>query len=71
LRSLTAAASVRAGAALVRCAISIGITSLSFAERADLDDILRIADEALFAAKTAGRNRVVSLPLAKAAAKTA
>lgn len=68
LRKLTAEASVPAGAALVRCTISIGITGLSFAEKADLDDILRIADEALFAAKTAGRNRVASLPLGKAAA---
>jgi diguanylate cyclase (GGDEF)-like protein len=67
LRSRVAEVRVRSGTTAVGCTVSIGITGLSFEEKADLDNILRIADEALFAAKAAGRNQVVCLPPGKAA----
>lgn len=63
LRTRIAGVCVQAGASSVNCTVSIGITGLNFAENADLDDILRVADEALFAAKAAGRNCVVCLSL--------
>ncbi len=67
LRARVAEVRIRSGTTAVGCTVSIGVTGLSFEEKADLDNILRIVDEALFAAKAAGRNQVVCLPLDKAA----
>ncbi|MHB8771175.1 MAG: GGDEF domain-containing protein [Syntrophales bacterium] len=67
LRSRVAEVCVEVGAASINCTISVGITGLNLADEADLDAILRVADEALFAAKAAGRNRVVRRPLSGAA----
>jgi diguanylate cyclase (GGDEF)-like protein len=62
LRARITGASLRVGANSVNWTVSIGITSLNCAETTDLDGILRIADEALYAAKTGGRDRIVQIP---------
>ncbi len=67
LRARVAEVCVTVGAASISCTVSIGITGLNLADEADLDAILRVADEALIAAKAAGRNRVVRRPLNRAA----
>lgn len=67
LRARVAEVCVAVGAASINCTVSIGITGLNLADEADLDAILRVVDEALFAAKTTGRNRVVLRPLNGAA----
>jgi diguanylate cyclase (GGDEF)-like protein len=41
----------------IRCTISAGVSTLQPAD-ASIDDILRRADESLYRAKKAGRNRV-------------
>ncbi len=41
-----------------RITISLGVASVTVGEKMSLDDVLRRADEALYAAKRAGRNRV-------------
>ncbi len=61
LRSQIAAAAMPAGGDAVNWTVSIGITSLSGADTTNLDGVLRVADEALYAAKNGGRDRIVQL----------
>ncbi|MCE5283477.1 MAG: GGDEF domain-containing protein [Deltaproteobacteria bacterium] len=63
LRSRIAEASVQEGPATVRWTVSIGLTVLHAADAAELDLLLRTADEALYSAKAQGKNRVVQMAL--------
>jgi len=68
LRALIADTAVPAGGASVSCTISIGIANLDLEQRLDLETLLKIADKALYAAKTGGRNRVVQITASGSAA---
>jgi diguanylate cyclase (GGDEF)-like protein len=57
LRQRVAGFDLRAGDVCLKLSISIGVTELHPADR-DLDSLLFRADEALYDAKRAGRNRV-------------
>ena len=46
--------------ALARPSVSIGVATVLGAEQSDADEIVRRADEAMFAAKQSGRDCVVS-----------
>jgi diguanylate cyclase (GGDEF)-like protein len=59
LRAALAAAEVPTSQGLVRFTVSLGVAELS-AEDQTLDSLLQRADERLYAAKQAGRNRVVA-----------
>jgi diguanylate cyclase (GGDEF)-like protein len=60
-RAAVAAQPFCAAEVTIPITVSIGVTSLR-AEDHQFDDLLRRADQALYAAKAAGRNRVVSGP---------
>ncbi len=47
-------------AAAITCTISIGVASFDAKRMADASELVRAADEALYAAKQAGRNRVMA-----------
>jgi diguanylate cyclase (GGDEF)-like protein len=53
-----------AASAFGRVTVSIGIASSRCGEIASIDELIRVADEALYAAKAAGRNQIVAGPLA-------
>lgn len=57
LRSAVASQRVRTGDAELAYTVSIGVASMD-AEVSGLDQLLKLADQALYAAKKAGRNRV-------------
>ncbi len=59
LRAAVAAAPLQLGALSMPITISIGVSAIAAQDR-DYDAALRRADQALYAAKAAGRNRVVS-----------
>ena len=60
VRAAVARATVAAtGGAGKGCTVSIGVVILMPLPPADFDDALRRADEAMYAAKRAGKNRVV------------
>ncbi|WP_448205167.1 GGDEF domain-containing protein [Azospirillum sp. sgz302134] len=61
IRARTAELSVPAGAEEVRFTVSIGLASCHAGSRS-VDGLLSCADEALYRAKAAGRNRVVAAP---------
>lgn len=61
IRRRTAELAVPAGTATVRVTVSIGIASCQAGERS-VDAMLSCADEALYLAKAAGRNRVIAAP---------
>ena len=50
------------GIQATRITISLGVASLPESTPADVDDLLRRADDALYAAKHEGRNRAVAAP---------
>lgn len=62
LREHVAAITLRSGSVEVATTASIGVTHAGAADRRDLDELLLAADEALYAAKRAGRDRVVLAP---------
>ncbi len=62
VREAVATAAVQAGATEIRITISAGVAAIAPGSR-DLNDALRVADDRLFLAKRAGRNRVVSTDL--------
>jgi diguanylate cyclase (GGDEF)-like protein len=63
LRSRIAGISIQIDQAMVGWTVSIGLTSLNAGDAADLDALLRTADEALYAAKAKGKNCVVQFSL--------
>ncbi len=63
LRQELAAEPIELEAQQVTITCSFGTTSVPSGTRAPIEDVLRVADAALYAAKEEGRNRVVSLPL--------
>jgi diguanylate cyclase (GGDEF)-like protein/PAS domain S-box-containing protein len=61
LRAATGGELVSIGDGLaLKATVSIGVAAVARGERADLEGLLRGADSALYAAKRAGRNRVVA-----------
>ena len=70
IRENVASATLRAAGQEVRITVSVGLTSEAGHKLPPLEAMLARADEALYAAKAKGRNRVVSLtmPLAMATA---
>jgi diguanylate cyclase (GGDEF)-like protein len=68
LRASMAACAIGARGTTVRVSVSIGYTAVVPAEHESLKEALRRADEALYAAKRAGRNQAFSLPPMRAAA---
>ena len=70
IREHVASATLRAAGREVRITVSVGLTSEAGDKLPPLEAMLARADEALYAAKAKGRNRVVSLamPLAMATA---
>jgi two-component system cell cycle response regulator len=69
LRRSIADQAIQTGAGQIPVTISLGLTSLEpeDAEPPDCETLLRCADEALYAAKAAGRNRLGTAPTARAA----
>ena len=68
LRAAVERVSVTAGEhELVSVTVSIGVVSFVKGAHANADDMLRAADEALYAAKHAGRNTVRTLDERRAA----
>ena len=60
LRTAVAGTVVESGAARMKVTISAGVTCVDPGDAADLPAIIERADRALYAAKQAGRNRVVT-----------
>ena len=58
LRAAVAAAEFSDGRTSLRCTISLGVAAYPHEGVESEDDLLRLADEALYRAKAAGRNRV-------------
>jgi diguanylate cyclase (GGDEF)-like protein len=56
------------GAAIVPITVSAGVAALQHADGGNIDHLLRRADTALYEAKEKGRNRVIALAGARAAA---
>jgi diguanylate cyclase (GGDEF)-like protein len=69
LRHSIADRAIETGAGQIPVTISLGLTSLEpqDAEPPDCETLLRTADEALYAAKARGRNRLETAPMARAA----
>ena len=59
IRARTAGLTLASGSAAVRVTVSIGVSSCRSGERS-VDSMLSCADEALYLAKAAGRNRVIA-----------
>ena len=62
LRAAIEAQEYTDGIQATRITISLGVASLPESTPADVDDLLRRADDALYAAKHEGRNRAVAAP---------
>jgi diguanylate cyclase (GGDEF)-like protein len=62
VRAAIAAAPIVVGAERLRCTVSIGV-SRAFSSRAGWDIAFKESDDALYAAKHAGRDRVIQAPL--------
>ena len=60
LRAMVEGASVTHDGRVIRCAVSIGAASLTCTEQPSAEALFAVADRRLYAAKRAGRNRVVS-----------
>ncbi len=71
MRERVAHAQLHAGNAEVRITLSVGVAGESGAQLPSLDVMLGRADQALYAAKAAGRNRVIALDLSPLTAATA
>jgi len=65
LRRALAEEPLAVGEQLIPITSSFGVTSTPSGTRASVEDVLRVADAALYTAKEQGRNRVVALPLSR------
>jgi two-component system cell cycle response regulator len=58
IRRVVESSVVAIGAAEIRVTVSLGAVSLPILDVADIDDLIRHADDAMYRSKTAGRNRL-------------